>query len=171
MLIKQKNKLFDVQPPDGLKFVYVEGKGPGVFADRNFKSGEDIISFPNTLVDRNHASSEAVQITDDKYLDTEWLVTEAFINHSCNQNAKLEVHLDQPSSAYVAIKDITKDEEIAFNYLTTEYDMVQNDGDFECACGSPDCYHHIRGFKYLTPEQQQKLKPLLLPYLASKLSE
>ena len=171
MLIKQKNKLFDIQPPNGLKFVYVEGKGLGVFADRNFKNGEDIISFANTLVDRDHASSEAVQITDDKYLDTDELVTEAFINYSCNPNAKLEIRLDQPSSAYVAIRDIAKDEEIAFNYLATEYDMVQNGGDFECACGSANCYHHIQGFKYLTQEQQEKLRPLLLPYLADKLQK
>ena len=171
MLVKQKNKLFDLQPPDGLKFVYVEGKGLGVFADRNFKSGEAIISFANTLVDRDHASSEAVQITDDKFLDTEWLVTEAFINHSCNPNAKLEIHLDQPSSAYVAIRDIAKDEEIAFNYLATEYDMVKNGGNFECACGSPDCYHQIQGFKYLTDGQQEKLRLLLLPYLVDKLKK
>jgi hypothetical protein len=171
MLIKQKNKLFDLQPPSGLKFVYVEGKGLGVFADRNFQNGEDIISFINTFVDRDHATSEAVQVTDDTYLDTEWLVTEAFINHSCDPNAKLEVRLDQPSSAYVAIKDIAKDEEITFNYLATEYDMVKNGGDFECACGSPDCYHHIQCFKYLTRDQQEKLKLLLLPYLANKLSK
>ena len=169
MLIKQKNKLFNLQPPDGLKFAYIEGKGVGVFADRNFNNGEDIISFENTLVDRDHASSEAVQVTDDKYLDTEWLVAEAFINHSCNPNAKLDLRLDRPSSAYVAIRDIAKDEEITFNYLSTEYDMVQNDGDFKCVCGFPRCHHYIRGFKYLTRERQEELKPLLLPYLADKL--
>jgi hypothetical protein len=169
MLIKQHNKLFELQPPVGLKFVYVEGKGLGVFADRKFMKGEDIISFANTLVEREHASSEAVQVTDDKYLDTEWLVPEAFINHGCDPNAKLDLRLDQPTSAYVAVKDILRDEEITFNYLTTEYDMEKNGGDFECACGSPKCYHRIRGFKYLTREQQEELRPLLLPYLKTKL--
>lgn len=166
MLIKQRNRLFDLQPPAGLKFVYAESKGLGVLADREFKAGEDIISFANTLVDPEHKSSEAVQVTKDKYLDTEWLVTEAFINHSCNPNAKLDLRLDKPESAYVATKDIAKDEEIAFNYLTTEYDM--NEG-FVCKCGSRDCYGVIRGFKYLNQEQQRALRPLLLPYLAEKL--
>lgn len=169
MLIKQNNKLFDLPPPPGLKFVYVEGKGLGVFADRDFKNGEDIVVFANTLVDRDHATSEAVQVTDDEYLDTEQLVPEAFINHSCDPNAKLEFRPGQPTSAYAAIKDIAKDKEITFNYLSTEYDMVKNGGDFECVCGEPNCYRHIQGFKYLTREQQEKLKPLLLPYLADKL--
>ena len=168
MLIKQKNKLFEVAPPVGLKFVYVEGKGLGVFADKEFRSGEDIITFKNTLVDLAHKSAEAVQVTEDQYLDTEWLVTEAFINHSCIPNAKLDLRLDKPESAYLAIKDIARDQEITFNYLATEYDM--GDGSFTCRCGTEGCYGQIRGFKYLTLEQQEKLRPLLLPYLINKLS-
>ena len=168
MLIKQRDKLFEMKSPEGLKFVYAEGKGLGLFADREFKGGEDVISFENTLVDRKHASIEAVQVDEDIYLDTEWLTPEAFINHSCSPNTKLDVRLDQPTSAYVAVRDISKDEEITFNYLTTEYDMA--DG-FTCACGSPNCYHRIRGFKYLTHEQQLELDPLLLPYLKEKLKE
>jgi hypothetical protein len=166
MLIKQKNKLFDIQAPSGLKFVYVEGKGLGVFADKDFKVDENIISFANTLVDEDRKSAEAVQVTEDQYLDTEWLTTEAFINHSCDPNAKLYFRQDKPESAYVAIRDIAKDEEIVFNYFTTEYDM--GDG-FECQCGYGNCHGRIRGFKYLSREEQENLRPLLLPYLVAKL--
>lgn len=169
MFIKQRNKLFDLEPPKGLRFVYAEGKGLGIFASRQFNMGEDIISFANTLVDRAHASFEAVQVTDNQYLDTEWLVPEAFINHSCNPNAKLDFRPNQQASAYIAIKDIANDEEITFNYLTTEYDMEKSGRDFDCMCGSTQCHHHIRGFKHLALEQQNELVPLLLPYLAKKI--
>lgn len=166
MLIKQRNKVFDLQSPEGLTFVYVEGKGLGLLTDRNFNRGGDVISFPNTLVRRGQESNEAVQVADDTYLDGEWLTPESFMNHNCNPNTKLDFRPDQPASAYVAVRDISKGEEVTFNYLATEYDMTNK---FECTCGSPNCYHHIRGFKHLTREQQEELRPLLLPYLAEKL--
>lgn len=166
MLIKQRNKLFDLQSPKELKFVYVEAKGLGVFADRDFKKGQDVISFPNTLVDRDKSSAEAVQVTEDQFLDTEWLTPEAFINHDCSPNTRLDFRPDHSTSAYAAIKNIKKNEEVTFNYLTTEYDMGSG---FECVCGSVNCFHQIRGFRYLTREQQKGLKPLLLPYLQKKI--
>lgn len=166
MLIKQREKLFDLEPPQGLKFIYVEGKGIGVFTDREFRAGEDIISFVNTLVGAEHKSAEAVQVDENQYLDTEWLVTEAFVNHSCDPNARLDFRPGEPESAYVAIRDIAKNEEITFNYCATEYDMGEG---FECRCGAEHCYGRVRGFRYLTREQQEKLRPLLLSYLIAKI--
>jgi len=168
MLIKQRNRLFDLETPSSLKFVYVEGKGLGIFADRGFKKGDEVISFPNYLVDEAHASFESVRVTEDQWLDSEWLTPEAFINHSCDPNMKLDFRPDQPTSAYVAIKDIAPDEEIAFNYLTIDWD-TQTDA-FECHCGAKNCYGIIQGLKYLTREQQEELRAYLLPYLAEKLN-
>ena len=165
MLIKQRDRLFDIQPPAGLKFVYVEGKGMGLFADRDFKEGETVIDFPNTLVSTKDASTEAVQVDEDLWIDSEWLEPEAFINHSCNPNAKLDYTPDQETSRYATVKLISKDEEITFNYNATEW---ESDG-FDCACGSSNCYKHVQGLKYLSPEQQEALKSQLLPYLLKRL--
>lgn len=34
---------------------------------------------------------EAVQMSDNKFVDTKYLVPEDFINHSCSPNAKLDI--------------------------------------------------------------------------------
>lgn len=168
MFIKQHNKIFDLKIPTSLKLIYVEGKGLGIFANRNFKRGEAVISFANTLVNKSKASFEAVQVTDKKYLDTKWLVPEAFVNHSCNPNTRLDFQPNKKASCYRAIKSIAKNEEITFNYNTTDWDSKKEA--FECSCGSKKCYGIVRGLKYLDQKERNKLKPLILPYLLKKLN-
>jgi len=166
MLIKQHNKLFDLKVPKYLKIVYVHGKGLGVFANKNFRKGETVIHFKADIVPRSKASAEAVTVDDKFSIDTKWLVPEAFINHSCSPNTRINVI----GFLYIAIKNIRKDEEITYNYLTTEYDMKNNGDSFKCECGSKNCISHINGFKYLTRLQKLKLKPYLTPFLLKKIS-
>jgi len=161
MLIKQHNKLFELKVPRSLKIVYIHGKGLGVFANRNFRPGETLIHFKADIVPHAEASAEAVMIDDKVSLDTKWLVPEAFINHSCSPNTTIDV----VSFRYVAMREIRKDEEMTYNYNTTEYDM--GDG-FKCECGSRRCLGRIKGFKHLTRTQKLKLKPFLTPFLLKK---
>jgi len=49
---------------------------------------------------------------------------------------------------------------------TTEYDMAEP---FACHCGSPRCFGTIRGFKHLTEDERERLRPFLAPHLASLL--
>jgi uncharacterized protein len=165
MLIKQHNKLFKLKVPRQIKLAYVWGKGLGVFADRNFKKGEIVIQFKAEIVPASKATAEAVQIDTDKFIDTKWLVPEAFINHSCSANTRIDLE----SFRYVAIKNIRKNDEITYNYFTTEYDSVKYHEDFKCMCGSKNCMGWIKGFKYLTHSQKLKLKPFLSPFLLKKL--
>jgi uncharacterized protein len=165
MLIKQHNKLFDMKIPRQIKLAYVEGKGLGVFANRNFKKGETVIQFKADIVSAAQATAEAVQIDIDKFIDTKWLVPEAFINHSCSANMKIDLENFQ----YVAIRNIKKNEELTYNYFTTEYDSVKYHEDFQCACGSKNCLGRIKGFKYLTRTQKLNIKPYLSPFLLKKI--
>lgn len=165
MLIKQRNKLFNLKEPKSLKIVYVWGKWLGLFADRNFEKGETVIQFKADVVLNSKASPEAVQIDEHHSFDTKWLTPESFINHSCSPNTKLDV----AGYRYVALKNIRKNEEITFNYLTTDWDL--GDESFRCFCGSKNCYRHIRGLKYLSKQQRKKLKPQLLPFLLAKLNK
>lgn len=167
MLIKQRNRIFNLKTPKSLKLIYVESKGLGLFSNQIFKKGEVVISFINTLVNKSLASFESVLVTNKKYLDTRWLTPEAFINHSCNPNTKLDFQPNQKTSCYRAIKNIAKNEEITFNYNTTDWDSKSEA--FECHCGSKTCYGRIKGLKYLTRRQQEKLKPFLLPFILHKL--
>ena len=79
-----------------------------------------------------------------------------FLNHSCAPNTRIR---DQD---VITIRDIATGEDVTFDYNTTEYAMFEP---FECHCGDPSCIKVVRGFKYLTAAQQQRLRPLLAPYL------
>ena len=166
MLIKQHNRLFDLKIPKSFKVVYVWGKGLSLFANKKFKKGEKIIYLKGKLVNATNSTPEAVQMTNKKFIDTKYLVPEDFINHSCSPNTKLDV----VKRRFIAIKDISKNDEITFNYLTTEWDMKKWGSDFKCICGSKNCFSHIKGFKYLSHAEKVKLKPILSPLLLKKIS-
>ncbi len=166
MLIKQHNRLFDLKIPKSFKVVYVCGKELSLFADKNFKKGDKIIYLKGRLVNAANSTDEAVQMSDNKFIDTKYLVPEDFINHSCSPNTKLDIK----ERWFIAIKNISKNDEITFNYLTTEWDIKKWGLDFKCICGSKNCFGHIKGFKYLSRAEKLKLKPLLSPLLLKKIS-
>jgi SET domain len=90
--------------------------------------------------------------------------TVGYLNHSCEPNS----FLDFSCLCVRALRNIPGGEELNVNYAATEYEM--HDG-FRCDCGSKTCLGMIRGFKFLTPDQQLELKPYLAPYLLKKLQE
>lgn len=163
MLIEQRGRIFKLKIPRSLKLIYVHGKGVGLFADKRLKKGGAVTRFRADIVPCSQASREAVRISERYCYDTRWLTAEAFINHSCNPNTRLDV----AAKSYVAVKAIAKNEEITFNYLTTEWDA--RDEAFECRCGSRNCYGWIRGLKYLSRKAQGALRPQLLSFLVRTL--
>ena len=88
--------------------------------------------------------------------------TVGYLNHGCAPN----VFLDFSCLCVRALKDIRAGEEAKINYAATEYEMHDS---FRCDCGSPGCLRMIGGFKFLTRDQQLKLKPYLAPYLLRRL--
>jgi hypothetical protein len=90
--------------------------------------------------------------------------TVGYLNHSCEPNSFLEFS----SLCVRALRDIQRGEEVKVNYAATEYEMHDC---FRCDCGSSACLQMIRGFKFLTRDQQLELKPYLAPYLLKKLDE
>jgi len=143
-------------------------KGISLFANKNIKRDRIILPLRGKIKTDLLSSHEAVQIGDNKFIDTTYKhVPEDFIDHSCNPNAKI----DFKTMNFVAIRDIKKGEEIIYNYLTTEYDLVKWKLDFKCKCGSKNCFKYIRGFKYLSLKEKLKLKDLLSPFLRKKLEE
>jgi hypothetical protein len=81
-----------------------------------------------------------------------------FLNHSCDGNAMLQ------ENYLVAIRPICAGDEVTFNYNATEYEMAHP---FTCHCNSPFCIGEIRGFKYLSPIERERLRPLLNLHLQS----
>jgi len=97
-------------------------------------------------------------------------------NHSCRPNSKFIFErryknspmpgLDGVCQVFwylVATRDITKGEDITFDYTTTEYEMSRG---FKCLCGAVDCLGEVKGFKFLTPEQKIQRKNKLSPVIS-----
>jgi len=90
--------------------------------------------------------------------------TVGYVNHSCEPNS----FLDFSRLCVRALRNIQRGEEVKVNYAATEYEMHDS---FRCDCGSSVCLRMIRGFKFLTRDQQLELKPYLAPHLLKKLDE
>jgi len=147
-------------------FIYVSDsslcKGKGLFAGKNFKKGEVIYVFKGEYVKAdltNVSCPYALQLDFSLYLIPEG--EGKYLNHSCEPNCKLSLQNGQ--LMLIAIKEIKKDEELCYNYNTSEYDMGVDA--FKCSCKSINCIGYIRGFKYLSYQEKIKIKDLLLPYL------
>jgi len=155
--------------PKRLKLVKLKDKGKALLANKDFKKDEVIMKLEGEIKTYDEmpfeGSEYALQIDDDIFLDSEHWMMGDFINHGCNPNIKI----DFENMNFAALKDIKKGEEITFNYLTTEYDMIRDKLDFDCKCNSRNCLKRIKGFKFLTKAQKLKLKPMLPPFLKKKL--
>ena len=81
-----------------------------------------------------------------------------YLNHSCAPNCRI----DFSTWTLVTTRTIQCNEELTFNYLTTEWEMV---APFACQCGALHCYGFVGGFKYLPPTQQVLLAPQCSPIL------
>lgn len=81
--------------------------------------------------------------------------------HSCSPNVRIMVDAESRSLDCLALRDIAEGEVIAFNYLTTEWDMSTP---FPCLCGDETtCYRRIHGLKYQPEEERQRLWWMLTP--------
>ena len=85
-----------------------------------------------------------------------------FLNHSCDPNVVIR------GRDVVALRPIHAMEELAFNYNTTEWDMAES---FTCRCEAAHCAGTIRGFRYLSRAEQERLRPLLAAYLVEYLDQ
>jgi hypothetical protein len=85
-----------------------------------------------------------------------------FMNHSCEPSALVR------GRAVFAIRQLDPCEEITFDYNTTEDEIAEP---FDCHCGSHRCAGRIRGFRFLTRPDRERLRPRLAPYLLRRLDD
>ncbi|MBI2546469.1 SET domain-containing protein [Candidatus Woesearchaeota archaeon] len=116
-------------------------KGKGVFASRDFKQGELILTIDTSatihkdnlqylpLEEQNHT----MYIGKKKY--TVMKSPERYVNHSCKPNAYLKDY------ALFSKRAIRKGEEITCDYSLSSVDPWE----MECNCKSKLCRHLIRG--------------------------
>jgi len=81
-----------------------------------------------------------------------------FLNHSCEPNAFIDIE----KMNLIAFVDIAENEEVRFNYNTTEFEIASP---FNCNCNSLNCNGEIKGFKYLSEYNRKKLGKQIPAYL------
>lgn len=139
------------------------GKGKSIKAGNTFVKDEVIIEFEKNFLE--YPRSDTVCVDENKHqYSVNPSALENFLNHSCNPNG----YINFDDLTYRALRKIEKGEEFTFNYLTTEWDMANK---FVCNCGSANCYGQIKGFKFLSLEQQKELELFLSPFLKKQLKE
>ncbi|MCX6359935.1 MAG: SET domain-containing protein-lysine N-methyltransferase [Armatimonadetes bacterium] len=129
-----------------------------IAAAEPIRRGEAILRLTGAV--RSEPTRHTVQIGDGRHLDPDGDPLERqpwrYLNHSCRPNAGLV------GPDLVALRDIAADEQVTFNYNTTEVEMASP---FACRCGAADCAGTIRGFRHLSRPEQERLRPLLPDHL------
>jgi len=133
----------------------------GLFAKADIARNEVLLTLDGPVSD--HPTRFSIQLDDGKHIEGT-NDSNAFLNHSCDPNA----YLDWEGLCLRAKRNIKADEEITYNYMTTDYELYEP---FICNCGSPKCTGEIKGFKHLTREEQLKLEPWLPAFLIRKLEQ
>jgi uncharacterized protein len=146
----------------GLYVTYSDDKGTCLRTSEPIRKGEVAVEMVGNLLGEEAAGPKSLQISDKLWLESSPEMIDNNVNHSCSPNCKivfinLRVYL-------IALRNIGFDEELTFNYNTTELDFEG----FECHCGSPNCTRWISGAANLSDVDRDKIKDMMLPYLAKK---
>ena len=131
----------------------------GLFTTADVVQGEILLTYNGPPLD--HPTRLSIQIDDNVHIEGTGN-SNAYLNHSCDANA----YVDWEGRCLRARRHIQTAEEITCNYFTTDYELHEQ---FTCRCGSPECKGEIRGFKYLSREEQLELRPWLPSFLRRKI--
>lgn len=138
-----------------------EIQGKGVYANNDFKTGEVVL-----IIDDSHIVLDPSKLTDEQNeFDCDYLQggkvilmqePEKYINHSCNPS--VYVKTINGVRNVITMHDIKIGDEITYDYSMNG----DNDGTFDCRCGSNNCRKIYQGNFFKLPVDLQKK---YLPYL------
>lgn len=131
----------------------------GLFVLRPVRKDDILITYDGPIID--HSTRYSIQIDDHLHIDGT-SDSNACLNHSCAPNTCV----DWNGVVLRALRDIDTGEELTCNYLTTDWELHEK---FVCRCGALNCYGELRGFKYLSPEQQQVLEPFVPEFMRKRM--
>ncbi len=145
--------------------------GCGLFAVEDIKKDEIIVVKVGHVMNLKELKSLPIydrhaelQIDDDLFIgpknEAELLDSMAYINHSCDPNMG-----KRGDVIAVAMRDIKAGEE-----LVSDYAMIcNNDNNFSCHCGSPECRKAISGKDWMLPELQKKYSGYFSSFIEFKI--
>ena len=144
---------------DGFELREISGKGEGIFATQPFHPNETVmIGEIENILDRN--DSHASQIGKDKYARHAGLISK--VNHSCDPNCGIKVN-ETGGHNFVAMKSISINEEITFDYAMRNYSI--DHFPYKCICGSKNCRERVTGWKDLPESKKKEYEGFVAPYL------
>jgi SET domain-containing protein len=123
----------------------VPEKGRGVFAAKAFTKGAEVLQFLGEVRDVGHFSdlTHALQIGPREFLSASGGIDD-YVNHSCQPNCGIRD--DEGRIILIALRPIRRDEEISFDYSTTQSGGYWT---MDCQCGAASCRNRIGDFKDL----------------------
>ncbi|MBI5355040.1 MAG: SET domain-containing protein-lysine N-methyltransferase [Candidatus Aenigmarchaeota archaeon] len=130
--------------------------GMGLFSNSNFKKGDIVMeamgkpAMAEELPNYPEMFGEySLQIGENMYLGADGGIDD-YINHSCDPNCGI---YENNGTFYLkAIKDISGDEEITFDYSTD----VKDGWEMECDCGKKRCRGIIGNFSSIPKETRER---------------
>lgn len=144
----------------------VPTKGRGVFTTRPFAKGDEVLEFLGEICDVDDFSdlTYALQIGPREFLSSSGGIDD-FVNHSCQPNSG--IRNVQGRIVLFALRALARDEEITFDYSTTQ---AGGFWEMECHCGAPTCRGRIGDFKDLPQAFRSRYVRLgaVLPFLVSR---
>jgi SET domain-containing protein len=131
----------------------------GLFVLGRVRKDEILITYDGPIID--HPTRYSIQTEENVHIDGT-PESNAYLNHSCAPNT----YVDWKGVVLRALRDIEAGEELTCNYLTTDWELHER---FVCSCGAPNCYGELKGFKYLSPQQQRALEPFVPEFMRRRL--
>mgnify|MGYP001232470365 FL=1 len=145
-------------------------QGNGVFACRDFLKDDFVLAIDDShiVTDESKLTKEQYESHCDYLADKVVLMQEpeVYINHSCDPN--VYVKTEGGIRNVYALRDIKEGEEITYDYSVNG----DNDGVFECNCGSKNCRGVYQGNFFKLPiEIQLRYLPYLDDWFVEKHKE
>lgn len=139
-----------------------DGKGRGVFAVRAILPGEIVLS-TTILQDGAERTIYTIQWGEARHITVD--EPGVLLNHSCAPNVAVAQNRFG-SVDFVALRVIAPDDEICFDYASTERTMIAPE---VCLCGTPECRGRPGGFDTLPADHPLRNPRLVAPYIAATL--
>jgi len=150
----------------GSKKIYIaksKTHGYGLFAKRDIKKGETIFFIKGKKIKFFITDNKKAKVAGMDWIGVgknEWRDPKnyygSFFNHSCNPNSAIKSQLK-----VIALCNIKKEEEITFDYSTTEADIFWQ---MRCYCREKKCRKIIKSIQFLPKNIFNKYKTNIPKY-------
>lgn len=144
----------------GYELLDCKDKGQGIFATKEFHSGDIVMvgTIEEDNISENH--SHASQMGEFRHALHGGEITK--VNHSCNPNCGISLN-KVGAHDFIAMHTIEIGDEVTFDYAMRNY--IIEYFPYKCCCGASDCRGSITGWKDLPESFKSKYKGYVAPYL------